>query len=78
MASDLSPGDTVDVSVTHEIVIGREKSWIKFGVSTKVQPSELAGDAIDRASELVTQQVLFIIEDAVKAVRDYESGKGIV
>ena len=38
----LSPfdGDQITVGLTHEIVIGREHSWVKYEAHTKVRTDE--------------------------------------
>ncbi len=70
----LSAGDTVEVGVTHEIVIGREKSWIKFGVTTKVREGETGEDASDRASTQMQNEVATLIKDVVAQVERIENG----
>jgi ribosomal protein L13 len=65
----LQPGDTVEVAVTHEIVISGEKSWIKYGVSTKVQPGETAEMARERAAEGVNEGVMTTVRETVETVR---------
>jgi len=70
--SELTPGDSIEIGVTHEVLIGREKAWIKFGISTKVMPDEDADAAITRASSIVNNNIMSIIEDAVQTVTDYE------
>ena len=70
----LSTGDTVEVGVTHEIVIGREKSWIKFGVTTKVREGETGEDASGRASMQMQNEVATLIKDVVAQVERIENG----
>lgn len=67
--SDLAPGDQIHVGVTHEILISGERSWIKYEISTKVQPDEDEEDARNRASELVNKGVMRIITETVETVR---------
>jgi hypothetical protein len=69
---NLAPGDSVEIGVTHEVLIGREKSWIKMGITSKVQPDEDADEAISRVSEIVNNKIMSIIEAAVQTVTDYE------
>lgn len=66
----LTEGDYIEVSVTHEIQIDGDKSWVKYGVSTKVQPGETAEKARERASEGVNRGVLRTLEETVVAVRE--------
>lgn len=56
--------DQVDVSVTHEVVINGNKSWVKVGFSTEVHDAigENADAAIVRASKTVARTVLNEIE----------------
>ncbi len=64
----LSPGDRVEVSVTHEVRIDSDTSWIKYGVSTKVRENETDEQASARAIELVNQQVIATIQQAIATV----------
>ena len=66
----LTEGDRVDVSVTHEIKIGGETSWIKYGVNTQVRPDETAEQARQRATGHVTQGVLQVVTETVESVRE--------
>jgi hypothetical protein len=68
----LSPGDTVEVAVTHEVVIHGEKSWIKYGVTSKVQPNETAEDARVRVEELVTAGVMKSVLKTVETIEEMQ------
>jgi hypothetical protein len=69
MENDLvSPGDTIEVGVTHEVLIGREKSWVKYGVVTKVREGETGEQASERASIQMNEEVEKIIKDIVEQV----------
>ncbi len=70
MPEALSPGDVVDVAVTHEIVIGGEKSWIKYGVQSKVRTNESTKDAETRVVDHVNVAVMDAIQETVKVVRN--------
>lgn len=64
---ELNEGDTILVGVTHEISVGRDKSWVKYEATTKVRPTEVADDARARAvrhvKESVDYTVAAVIED---------------
>ena len=62
-------GDLVEVAITHEIVIDGEKSWIKYGVSTRVEPGESWTEARERASIHVNKGVMETIKETVETVR---------
>ena len=67
--TELYPGDMLQLTVTHEIVVGGEKSWVKYGVSTTVQPGETAERARQRASRNVNKGVMDEIKTTVETVR---------
>lgn len=67
----LNEGDRVDVSITHEIKIGKETSWIKYGVNTAVMAGETEEQARERAKSLVSAGVLNVVEGAVESVQNY-------
>lgn len=69
-APGLLPGDSIEVSVTHEIVIGSEKSWVKYGASSKVQENETTEDAETRVSALVNAGVMRVVATTVETVRN--------
>lgn len=68
---ELAEGDRVDVSVTHEVKIGKETSWIKYGVNTALMSGETEEQARERASSLVSAGVLKVVEKTVKSVQSY-------
>ena len=74
--SDLvSPGDSIEVGVTHEVVIGREKSWVKYGVITKVREGESGEQASERAAIQMNEEVEKLIKDIVAQVERIENGE---
>lgn len=76
MENDLvSPGDTIEVGVTHEVLIGREKSWVKYGVVTKVREGETGEQASERAAIQMNEEVEKIIKDIVEQVDRIEGEK---
>lgn len=62
--------DQVDIAVTHEIVIDGEKSWIKYGVISKVEPGESLEEARERVAAEVNSGVMRTIEQTVETVRE--------
>ena len=68
----IDPGDSVEMSITHQIKIGRESAWIKTGIITKVREGESGEQASKRASDFVNKQVMEAIMDTVKAVDEME------
>ena len=65
----LNEGDYVEASITHEIKIDGESSWIKLGVSSRVQPGETAEKARKRVSDGVNDGVLATVRETVETVR---------
>jgi hypothetical protein len=70
----LGAGDSVEVGVTHEVLIGREKSWIKLGVVTKVNEGETGEDATLRASEHIQKETTTLIKAIVDQVNSIQNG----
>jgi len=70
-ASELSSGDQITVSVTHQIQIGRDNSWIKYEAVTKVRPGEAAEDARTRAIGHVNVSVMEAVAKTVEVVRSH-------
>jgi hypothetical protein len=63
-AYELYEGDTILVGITHEVNVGRDKSWVKYEATTKVRPEETAQDARTRAVGHVNRSV----EEAVEVL----------
>lgn len=74
MAKDnlLDSGDRIEIAVTHEILIGREKAWIKYAVQGTVRQEETPEAASLRLTEAVNSQIMRTIEEAVRTVEQYE------
>lgn len=68
-SSELSAGDQITVSVTHQIQIGRDNSWVKYEAVTKLRPGELTEDARTRAIRHVNASVMEAVAQTVEAVR---------
>jgi hypothetical protein len=62
-------GDSITAGVTHQIEVGRDKSWVKYEVITKVQPGEDAEDARTRAIGHVNESVDQAVSAAVHQIR---------
>ena len=66
---ELFPGDQVTVSVTHQIQIGRDNSWVKYESVTKVRPGEKAEDARRRAIGHTNESVMQAVTETVETIR---------
>lgn len=70
-ADVLREGDRITVSVTHQIRIGGEDSWVKYEASSKLWQSEDAEDAAQRVIAHVNQGVMEAVVKTVKTVREH-------
>ena len=70
--SALHTGDTVEFSVTHQIRINGDDSWIKYGVQTKVQDGETAEAAAQRVLGHVDAFVVQACEQVAQTVERYQ------
>lgn len=70
---ELYEGDTISVGCTHQIEIGRDKSWVKYEATTKVRPSELTEDARTRAIGHVNESVMRAVAQTVETVRRFNA-----
>lgn len=64
--------DSVEVSVTHNIKIGREDAWVKISINTDVQANETIDTAIDRVDSIIQQKIFDVINNTVESVNKYE------
>lgn len=64
----LDPGDRVTVSVSHQIYINGDQSWIKLEINGQVRDAETSGEAIGRVHGEVLHHLMGIIEDNVAMV----------
>lgn len=69
-AYELFAGDSILVGVTHEISVGRDKSWVKYEATTKLRPGERAEDARSRAIGHVNESVMTAVAKTVETVRN--------
>ncbi len=61
----------VEISVTHEVRIGREKAWIKLGVIDDTEGRSV-DDTINDVSAKVNNRIFDVIHDTVTSVQDFE------
>jgi hypothetical protein len=71
-AYELFNGDQITVGVTHQIEIGRDKSWVKYEAVTKLRPGEVAEDARTRAIGHVNISVDHAVAAAVDQIRRHK------
>ena len=70
---ELYEGDQITCGMTHEIKVGRDKSWVKYEATTKVRPGEVAADARTRAVGHVNESVMRAVAQAVETVRRFNA-----
>ena len=68
----LSTGDRIELSITHQVVINGDNSWIKLGVDSQVQKDETTDSAVERVTNLVNEKIIKAIEKTVETVNSYE------
>lgn len=61
----------ISISVTHNIYINGDPSWVKLEVTDDVE-DELAAEAIDKLSEEVNRKVLDVVQDTVNTVKSFK------
>lgn len=66
---ELVEGDSVTAGMTHEISVNRDKSWIKYEVTSKVRPGESTDDARTRVIDHVSESVMQAVDTAIAAIR---------
>jgi hypothetical protein len=66
----LFAGDQITVSVTHQIQIGRDNSWVKYEAVTRLQPGETPSAARSRAIGHVNESVMEAVHSTVETVRN--------
>lgn len=62
----------IEIGVTHEIKIGRESAWVKYGVAEDVPDESDLDVATDALTKYVADKVLNIVEQTVAAVEKFE------
>jgi len=71
----LDTGDRVTISVSHQIFINGDQSWIKLEVNGQVREEENSQEAITRVHEEVLHNIMGIIEDNVSLVEKQQGAK---
>ena len=66
----LAEDDWIECSISHMIKVGRDESWVKYGITTKVRAGESTDDARTRAIRHVDESVMQAIETTVETVRE--------
>lgn len=66
----LFEGDQITVGCTHQVVIGRETSWVKYEAVTRLRPDEATEDARTRAIGHVNESVMQAVHKVVETVRN--------
>lgn len=70
---ELYEGDTITVGTTHQIEVGRDKSWVKYEATTKIRPAETAEHARTRAIGHVNESVMRAVAQTVDSVRRFNA-----
>jgi hypothetical protein len=65
----LYAGDRITVGVTHQIEVGRDKSWVKYEATTRLDEGESAEDARTRAVGHVNESVMVAVQQTVEKIR---------
>lgn len=68
----LHTGDRIEFSVTHQIKINGDDSWVKYGVHTTVQDGETTEEAAVRALGHVDEFVIKACEQVAQTVERYQ------
>lgn len=66
--NQLDSGDRITISVSHQVYISGDQSWIKLEVNGRVRDGEDGQAAIDRVNDLVAHQVMTVIDTNVALV----------
>lgn len=68
VTSALDPGDRITVSVSHELKINGESSWVKYEANSAVRENESATEASSRVQDHVEREVMKAVEQTVNSV----------
>jgi hypothetical protein len=68
----LHPGDSLELTVTHQIRINGDDSWIKYGVRTTVQDGENSEEVAQEVLNHVDAFVVEACEQVAKTVERYQ------
>jgi len=67
----VATGETVEVSVTHEIKIDGEKTWVGVRMTGTVGADETYAEARKRIDAEVQEGVMKSVESTVNTVKEY-------
>lgn len=67
-SAPLNQDDVIEISVTHEIKIKGDKTWVGARMSSKVREGETTEDAEDRVGRAVDEAVMRQIHRTVETV----------
>ena len=65
----LFQGDRVTCSISHQLRIGREETWVRYEAQTSLQEEESQQEAAVRIVGVVNRGVLYAVDEAVAAVQ---------
>lgn len=69
---DVVRGDQITVGITHEISVGRDKSWVRYEQTTQQQQNESTEDARARAIASAETGVMQAVAATVEQLRSYK------
>lgn len=64
--ASLSPGDTIEISVTHEIKIKGDKTWVGTRAATTVREDETYTKAAERLDAVVQEVIVAEVQRTVE------------
>lgn len=64
----LDPGDPVTISISHQLRINGDDSWVKVEATSKVRPGESADDTYNRVLQFVDGKAVQTGEHAAHTV----------
>ena len=67
----LGSGDSIELSVTHEIKISGDKAWVGARIATSIRDNETTEDAQARLSAAVQAAVMQEIQTTVATVKEF-------
>lgn len=66
--------NSVEVSVSHQVVINGQDAWVKLSVHKDATNEKDWGieEAIEQANEIVQRKIIEVIENTAQTVMDWE------
>lgn len=64
----LSEGDRITISISHELQIDREHTWVKYEANSAMRPEETALEAAQRIRDHVDREVMKTVHQTVATV----------